>query len=54
MNYHWFAEVLCWKHDGMIDSSTVSTAYVWLTTKFSGIATSAACEITPVLSTLTA
>ena len=39
----WFSQVLCWKHAGMIDSSTVANAYVWLTGHFSEVAGYASC-----------
>ncbi|KER06934.1 hypothetical protein AAA799E16_00280 [Marine Group I thaumarchaeote SCGC AAA799-E16] len=40
----WFSQVLCWKHEGIIDSSTVANAYVWLTAHISDVAGYASCN----------
>ncbi|AJM93015.1 MULTISPECIES: hypothetical protein [Nitrosopumilus] len=40
----WFSQVLCWKHAGIVDSSTVANAYIWLTAHFSDIAGYASCN----------
>ena len=39
----WFSQVLCWKHAGMVDSSTVANAYIWLTGHFSEVVGYASC-----------
>ncbi len=46
---HWFTEVLCWKYDGMVDSSTVANAYIWLTSKFGRFTAAASCDVMPAL-----
>ena len=39
----WFSTVLCWKHMGVVDSSTVTQAYLWLTSTLGEFAASAKC-----------
>ena len=46
---HWFTEVLCWKFDGIIDSSTVTNAYIWLTAKFGSFTAAASCDVMPTI-----
>ncbi len=42
--FEWFTQVLCWKQSGVIDSSTVANAYVWLSAKFGSLVGSASCD----------
>ena len=41
----WFSQVLCWKHEGIVDSSTVANAYTWLTAHFSDVVGHASCNV---------
>lgn len=45
----WFSQILCWKQSGLIDSSTVANAYVWLNGKFGAMVGSASCDVVPLI-----
>jgi len=41
----WFSQVLCWKYSGLVDSSTVANAYIWLTAHFTEVTGYANCNV---------